>query len=397
MATSSKSNLSQNSLSDLAKLDPSHDNYAAQVLDALLNLALRSQATDIHLGQDHSTLTIQLRQFGNLVPLGQIEDGVQARVMGRLKALAQMVTYRSDIPQEGRLWLTANSGERIEARVGTLPTLNGERAVIRLSRPSNNNWKIDDLGLPDSAATALRAKLHQPSGVILITGPAASGKTSTAYACLREIIAAGTQRSVVSLEDPIEQEIASVAQSQIQPSVEYTWSAGLKALLRQDPDVLLIGEIRDAETARVVFQAAMTGQLVIATMHARSVVDAIQRLIEMEIQTHHLRSCLDFLSCQRLLPQRCVCQRSGAENKEEKSAVCANCQGLGFDGYVLLSELLPNLTGNRTRCMDGSVESLVSLTTGMETLAQQAQTATIAERVLPQDVRRHIEAEGDST
>lgn len=282
-------------------LNPASENYATSVLDRLMGAAAIAGASDVHLEQSEGWITLRWRVQGQLVELAKIPDGKVAQLLSRVKALARMVSYRCDIPQEGRMTLMTTSGT-IEARVGSLPLVHGERIVIRLAGRQAKQWLPEDLGLPDEALKRLREVLLQSSGVVLISGPAGSGKTTTAYACLRHLITnKQSTRSIVSLEDPVESEIAGVAQSQISIGTGYCWSDGLKAVLRQDPEVLLVGEIRDDETARVVFQAAMTGQLVITTMHARSTADALRRLIDMQVPVHHIRSALDYLVCQKLL------------------------------------------------------------------------------------------------
>jgi general secretion pathway protein E len=287
----------------LAGLDPSSDAYAVQLFEWLVGIAIEWGASDIHIEKSQKGLNLKVRSLGRLHDLGQIPDGQTTQLLGRVKALARLVSYRSDIPQEGRLTLPESFG-RLEARVGTLPLLDGERAVIRLSQARARQWVPENLGLPEEVLSRLKEALRQPSGVILITGAAGTGKTTTAYACMRWLAnqSQGNARSLVSLEDPVENNLFGVCQSQVNPALGYSWEEGLKAILRQDPEVLLIGEIRDDATARVVFQAAMSGQLVLSTLHARSAADGLRRLLDMQVPMHHLHSCLEFLVCQRLGP-----------------------------------------------------------------------------------------------
>lgn len=349
-------------------LDPQHDHYATQVVERLLQAALSVGASDIHIEKTGVGVQLRWRVDGQLVDLGTCRDGKTTNILGRIKALARMVTYRHDVPQEGRIvW----SDRSLEARVGTLPTLHGERAVIRLVNQRAHDWLPEQLGLPSPILSRLQTALEAPSGVILITGPAGAGKTTTAYACLRYLLGRTEfPRSLVALEDPIEAELAGVSQSQINPAIGYTWSDGLKALLRQDPEVMLVGEIRDAETAAIVFQAAMTGQLVISTMHARSVSDALRRLLDMHVPVHHLRSALDFLLCQRLAPSRCpTCQGQSTE----QISLCPDCGGKGFRGRVPQAELLPVIEGELAEAIQagaGSIElQRAAQSQGMQPLA----------------------------
>lgn len=325
-------------------LNPASESYATTVLDRLMAGAALVGASDVHLELSDSTLTLRWRVQGQLVELAKIPDGKSTQVLSRIKALARMVSYRSDIPQEGRMTLATTSGQ-VEARVGTLPLVHGERVVIRLAGKQAVQWLPEDLGLPPEAIDRLFAALQQASGVVLITGPAGSGKTTTAYACLRHLTSNQCRtRSIVSLEDPVESEIVGVAQSQISISTGYCWADGLKAVLRQDPEVLLVGEIRDDETARVVFQAAMTGQLVITTMHARSTADALRRLLDMQVPVHHVRSALDFLICQKLLTAAPVVAESDSES-EQSSANATNRTRL------LQVELLPLIEGELAQAL----------------------------------------------
>lgn len=337
------------------------------VVDQVLSRALSLGASDIHLAQRDNQITVRFRVEGRLSGDTQIDDGETSKVMARIKALAKLVTYRGDVPQEGRLHTRLGS---VEARVSIIPILGGERAVIRLGIPAATDWLPSQLGLGEDTTTRLETALGNISGVILFTGPAGSGKTTSAYACLRYLLREPDARSIVSLEDPVECEMQDVAQSQIDPDRGYDWSTGMKAILRQDPEIMFVGEIRDSETARIVFQAAMTGQLVISTMHARSTADAIRRLLDMNVPAHHVRSCLDFLSCQRLFPTLCECQ---SVREPKTSDRCTRCHGTGYSKRVLLAELLPPVEGElaRTVVADASASDIqtAALQSGLQALS----------------------------
>ena len=280
-------------------LNPKSDDFAAKITDRLLQTANENGASDLHLDSLAEGLIVRMRAKGLLSTLANVPYGQTSQVIARIKSLAGMLTYRTDVPQEGRLSLASGA----DARVCTLPTLHGERLAIRFSVSQTQQWQLEDLGLPPCVLDRLKLSLDSASGVVLVCGPAGSGKTTTAYAILQKLANADSsiRRCLVSLEDPIEQVIDGVSQSQIQPNVGFDWASGLKAILRQDPEVMLIGEIRDAETARVVFQAAATGQLVVSTMHARSVADAVARLIDMDVPKHQILSALLLLIAQRLV------------------------------------------------------------------------------------------------
>lgn len=377
------------SLDWLNGLDANRDDYAARLLDRIFIEAIRRGASDIHFDADEQSTSVRLRINGTLVTAGSIPLGKSTTIINRLKALAQLITYRSDIPQEGRLQLHGG----LEARVGTLPTLHGERAVVRLSTPSTKLLELESLGLPQSVLERTQAVLEAPSGVLMITGPAGAGKTTTAYACLNRLAtetkSLQNNRSIVSLEDPIEWRVAGVAQSQINPSVGFDWTAGLKALLRQDSEVMLVGEIRDAATAATVFEAAMTGQLVITTMHARSVADAIRRLLDMGVAIHHLRSGLALLTCQRLLRKVCQCQ-----NSKSVEAICPACGNSGYSGRLLLAEMLPEVTGELSQAIttDADAKQLLRAAQhlGMQSLEAQATVAVTTGLTTEAEQQRHF-------
>jgi type II secretory ATPase GspE/PulE/Tfp pilus assembly ATPase PilB-like protein len=316
--------------------------------------AAEAGASDVHLEQAGSNIQLRWRVDGELVELGTIPDGKSAQILSRIKAISRMVSYRHDIPQEGRMVL-ATSGGQLDARVSTLPIVSGERVVIRLAGRQAIQWLPQHLGLPQPTLERLSQVLERASGVALITGPAGSGKTTTAYACVRYLVQQARVRSIVSLEDPVESDIAGVAQSQINMNNGYCWSDGLKAVLRQDPEVLLVGEIRDDETARVVFQAAMTGQLVISTMHARSAADALRRLLDMQVPVHHLRSALDFLICQKLSSIVNATQPyspSDPTGQATQPSDDVSAEGLkGKSRRQLHSELLPPIEGELSQAL----------------------------------------------
>jgi len=340
------------SIFDVSDLDRNLDDYAAVFVERLLTEAQAVQASDIHIVKSSNALDVSWRVHGRLARLGEFLDGEATSVLARLKALARLTTYRKDIPQEGR-FVVANGS--LEARIGTLPTLHGERAVIRLAAKQLAEWLPGDLGFKPSLLDRISDFQNLSSGVMVVSGPAGSGKTTTAYACLRALRSKASDahyRSLVTLEDPVESELDGVWQSQVDPAKGFSWEAGLRALLRQDPDVLMVGEIRDSESAKVAFQAALTGQLVVTTMHARSCADAIRRLLDFEVPANHLRSGLELLTCQALKPKLCDCRQATNESKAELSGeldqgekVCSKCQGTRIQSRIPLVEVLPTIEG----------------------------------------------------
>ncbi len=357
-------------------LSTTDENYAIKVTDRLLLAAREAQATDLHIESDEGVCHLRWRVAGQLINVGTVPNGQVASILGRIKALARMVTYRSDIPQEGRLVLPDYG---LEARVSTLPTLRGERIVIRLAVSRAPLKSIHQLGLQPELESRLKQSIRARSGAILICGPAGAGKTTTAYACLNEIASHSLVRNVVTLEDPIEIAIDKITQSQINPSKGFDWESGLKAILRQDPEVLFIGEIRDSQTAAVVFDAAQSGQLVLSTLHARSAAAAIRRLLDLQVPSHHLICGLNLLLCQRLLQRVCPCRSASNFPDSAPPPPCDRCNGTGIDGRLLFAEALPPIERDLAKAIVADADSRhidqIALANGMESIQQRARVA----------------------
>jgi type II secretory ATPase GspE/PulE/Tfp pilus assembly ATPase PilB-like protein len=269
-------------------------------------------------------------------------------------------------------------------RVSTFPTLYGERAVVRLFAAEGQYLYLAELGLPTEIESALLRLLQQTSGAILLTGPAGSGKTTTAYACLREIVRSSEgRRSVVTLEDPIESALSGVSQSQVQPGAGFTLATGLRSLMRQDPEVILVGEIRDTETAATVFQASLTGHLVISTFHAGGAAGAISRLLDMSIEPYLLTSGLRAVIHQRLVRHLCACGQA---------AGCEQCRHTGYRGRLALAEMLPPLAGELSAAVlqrrDTPELARLAKSAGMTTIAERAAAAVQSGQTDAAEVRR---------
>jgi type II secretory ATPase GspE/PulE/Tfp pilus assembly ATPase PilB-like protein len=243
------------------------------------------------------------------------------------------------VPQEGRL---ARGREQygVDMRVSTFPTVHGEKAAVRLFEAAARVLDLDQLGLPAALLGELNGLLQQRTGAIFLTGPSGSGKTTTIYACLRHLVRDSRGgRHVVTIEDPVEQVLEGVSQSQARPGTEFDFARGLRSLLRQDPEVIMVGEVRDSETAHTAVEAALTGHLVLSTLHAGSACGVIGRLLEMGIETYLLTSGLKGILNQRLLRQLCrACRRQGPRGWE--AAGCDACLGTGYQGRMLLAELV---------------------------------------------------------
>jgi type II secretory ATPase GspE/PulE/Tfp pilus assembly ATPase PilB-like protein len=325
---------------------------ATEIVEALLATSAEAQASDIHLLPTADGLAVSWRLDGVLQPLCHVPQSLAPNVINRLKVAARLLTYRSAVPQEGRI---DASESPFEVRVSTFPTVFGEKVVCRnLPRGNRPLTRLADLGLPVEVLSELRAAIAQTSGALVIAGPSGSGKTTTAYAALREILdQSGGRRSIASLEDPVEGIIPGVAQSQVAEAAGFDLLTGLRSLVRQDPEVILIGEVRDAETARLALQAALTGQLVITTFHATDAAAAISRFGEMELTPYAMRSGVRAVIAQRLMRKLCACAIPDdaapaklfndelSTNAVRREAGCDACRQTGYAGRIAVAEVLP--------------------------------------------------------
>lgn len=332
----------------IAHIPPNNPQFATAVVDALLESARDAGASDIHLTPSGDGLNLSWRLDGVLQPLMQLPAEITPNIIARLKVLAGLLTYETSLPQEGRIRHNANA---IEVRMCSFPSLYGERAVLRFLGEGNGPLAtLAELGLPTAAVELLKRELAATAGAILIVGPAGSGKTTTAYACLRQV-ATNSQggRSIATLEDPIEVAVPNVAQSQVNLPAGFDMATGLRSLLRLDPEVILIGEIRDQSTAGTALQAALTGQLVISTFHAGSCDEAISRLAELGMPGYAIRKAVRLIVAQRLVRKLCNCAIEGDPGDQARSmglrvkscriAVgCDTCHHTGYCGRTLITE-----------------------------------------------------------
>ena len=281
----------------LGKLEATDPRYATEVVERVLAEAQANGASDVHFQPGGEAMELRWRLDGVLHPIALLPAKVAPNIVARLKVLAELLTYRTDVPQEGRIRKVP--GE-VEMRLSTFPTLFGEKAVVRMFAGPGRFLRLNDLGLPASVRDELSHVLNETSGAIVLSGPAGSGKTTTIYACLRELAARSrSERSLATLEDPIEAVVPGVAQAQVNLAAGLTLESGLKSLLRQDPEVIAIGEIRDKATAEIALQAALTGHLILTTFHAGSACEVIGRFLDMGIEPYVVRSGLRAVVAQR--------------------------------------------------------------------------------------------------
>jgi general secretion pathway protein E len=309
-------------------LEARDDAPIIRMLNALLSQAVREGASDIHVEPFESYSVVRFRVDGTLRDVVRPPRGLHAALVSRIKIMASLDIAEKRLPQDGRIMLRLG-GRPVDVRVSTLPTGHGERAVLRLLDKERGRLEPEKLGLAPDTLAALDRLVKQPHGIVLVTGPTGSGKTTTLYAMLSRLDTASA--NIMTVEDPIEYDLEGIGQTQVNPRIDMNFARALRAILRQDPDVIMIGEIRDLETAQIAVQASLTGHLVLATLHTNDSAAAVTRLLDMGIEPFLLSSSLLGILAQRLLRKLCQdCRGSG----------CPSCGQVGYAGRTGVYELL---------------------------------------------------------
>jgi general secretion pathway protein E len=309
-------------------LETSDDAPIIRMLNALLTQAARDGASDIHIEPYERHSSVRFRVDGGLREVVQPNRALHAALISRLKIMAELDIAERRLPQDGRISLRIGT-RAVDVRVSTLPSAHGERAVLRLLDKSEGKLSLEALGMQGDALARFEHLIEQPHGIILVTGPTGSGKTTTLYAALSRLDAA--QSNIMTVEDPIEYELSGVGQTQVNAKIDLTFAKALRAILRQDPDVIMIGEIRDFETAQIAIQASLTGHLVLATLHTNDATSAVTRLTDMGVEPFLLSSSLLGVLAQRLV--RKLCTQCGGHG-------CGHCGQTGYAGRSGVFELL---------------------------------------------------------
>ena len=309
-------------------LESAADAPIIRMLNALLTQAARDGASDIHIEAYERNSSVRFRIDGTLREVVQPHRALHAALISRLKIMAELDIAEKRLPQDGRISLRL--GQRaIDVRVSTLPGAHGERAVLRLLDKSESRLSLQHLGMQGHTLERFNQLIAQPHGILLVTGPTGSGKTTTLYAALQQLDS--SRFNIMTVEDPIEYELPGIGQTQINTKIDLTFAKALRAILRQDPDVIMIGEIRDFETAQIAVQASLTGHLVLATLHTNDSLSAIMRLTDMGIEPFLLSSSLLGVLAQRLVRKTCTaCKGKG----------CDACGQTGYQGRTGIYELV---------------------------------------------------------
>ncbi|WP_298147493.1 type II secretion system ATPase GspE [uncultured Acinetobacter sp.] len=336
-------------------MDQEDDAPIVRLINALLSEAIRVGASDIHIEAFEKKLSVRLRVDGQLREIVQPRRELAPLLVSRIKVMARLDIAEKRIPQDGRISLRL-AGREVDVRVSTLPSSHGERVVMRLLDKQAGRLNMSHLGLMDEEYQRLKTLVHRPHGIILVTGPTGSGKTTTLYAALADLN--DGSRNILTAEDPIEYQLEGIGQTQVNTKVDMTFARALKAMLRQDPDVVMVGEIRDLETAEIAVQASLTGHLVLSTLHTNTAIGAVTRLKDMGIEPFLLSSSLIGVIAQRLvrtLCQQCMTWQPADEFEQQiftqlntqaltelpHPRGCEHCGHTGFQGRTAIYEIVP--------------------------------------------------------
>jgi len=309
------------------------DKMPTEIVSELLFKAVRLRASDIHFESSLYGLKTRFRIDGLLQKGPVISNELRNAIVNHIKILADLDISEKRRPQDGKFNFTYE-GRKIDVRVSTVPSVHGEKVVLRKKKKKSLNLSLSSLGFLKEQEELFKKYLNLRQGIILVTGPTGSGKTTTLYAVLNYLNR--EEVNIMTVEDPVEYELDGLNQTQVHPQIGYTFANALRSFLRQDPDIILVGEIRDVETAKMAIRASLTGHLVFSTLHTNSTVDTIARLIDMDVPSYLLAATLKLIVAQRLIRKICPICKNGKEAKK-----CSKCSGTGYYGRVGIFEMLP--------------------------------------------------------
>lgn len=343
-------------------MNQEYDFPVINLVDDILSQAVSRHASDIHFEPMENKLRVRMRMDGMLYDQDSVDHAVMHQFLSRLKVLANINITEKRVPQDGKFRL-AYQGKDIDLRVSTYPTVLGEKIVVRILDRSQQIVGLDSLGFSSSMHAQMHELLKESTGFILVSGPTGSGKTTTLYGAINTINCA--QKNIITLEDPVEYFIPGITQGQIHPDAGFTFEKGIRSVLRQDPNVIMVGEIRDKQTARVAIEAALTGHLVLSTIHTNDAVSVVMRLMDMGIEPFLINASVSGVLAQRLARKICnECKISRAPTDQEKAILekhelaldivyqgtgCTACMGLGCKGRIGIFELL--IPSNKLRSL----------------------------------------------
>jgi general secretion pathway protein E len=389
-------------------LDTQDEAPIIRLINGLIAEAARQGVSDIHIEPYESALIVRMRADGQLTERHRLPANVAGMVVSRVKVMARLDIAERRLPQDGRIGLTLG-GKSLDVRVSTLPSRAGERVVLRLLDKDNAGIALEALGMPVPIERIFRTGLAEPNGIVLVTGPTGSGKTTTLYAGLR-LLNDGS-RNILTVEDPVEYAVDGIGQTQVNAKVGLSFAAGLRAILRQDPDTVMVGEIRDSETAEIAIQAALTGHLVLSSVHTNDAAGAITRLRDMGIEPFLLASTLRAVIAQRLVRRLCPDCRVAAPADAATAALlavppgtpiwsapgCAACGDTGFKGRIGVFEAVRITDTIRRTILDGGDEDAIARAAFGDTpaLAGAARALVLAGVTTPAEAVRVMKA-GDA-
>jgi general secretion pathway protein E len=329
-------------------LDDTSDAPIIKLVNLMFSQAVRSGASDIHIEPYQKKLLIRQRVDGILYDIFASPSHIQAPLVSRIKIMAKLNIAEKRLPQDGRIEIRI-ADKLVDVRVSTIPTAYGERVVLRLLDKSNVVLKLTDLGMAEEQLVVFDKLIHSPYGIMLVTGPTGSGKTTTLYAALTSINS--TDINIITIEDPVEYRIDGIGQMQVNPKIDLTFANGLRSIVRQDPDVILVGEIRDTETAKIAIQSALTGHLVFSTLHTNDSASAVTRLIDMGVESFLVTSSVHAILAQRLVRQLCTACREAYEPSVESLASIGITPAMAAGKVIYRAKGCPEClqTGHRGR------------------------------------------------